>query len=109
MFNQGEMMSSNAPPKWWKVYQQGTVRGNEEAKVFRALARNPKFEWRSVSALATDSGLTKTRVEEILSAYVGLGVVVQKPTNPELWGYWEIVSPELAKSVTKTVSQTDQE
>ena len=52
------------PPKWHNIYS-----GSDEAKFFRVLARNPKFDWRSTGAIAKEAGLTKDKVEEILLKY----------------------------------------
>lgn len=101
--------SSLAPAKWWQVYPQGTQRGSEESKFFRALCRNPKHEWRSAEGLAKETGLTKTRVEEIISDYAAQGMVIQSDKNPEHWGYWEIVKPELAKATFQSITDKDKE
>ena len=85
------------------------MRGNEEAKLFKELARNPKYEWRSVKALAGATKLTEERIEEILSSYESQGIVMRKESNAELWGYWEIVKPELATVGTQSISQKDRD
>jgi hypothetical protein len=102
-------MQKLTPPKWWEVYPQGTARGSEEAKLFRSLCRNPNYVWRSAKALADNTGLSKTRVEEILLHYFQLGVVLQKEDNPELWGYWENVKPELRRATHQTIGEKDKE
>lgn len=77
------------PQKWYKAYPQGTKVGDEEQRFFKALARHPKFDWRSVASIATETGLTKKRVEEIIGKYYKLGMVLQNPKNEDQWGYWE--------------------
>lgn len=77
------------PKKWWQVYPQSTPTGNEEQRFFKALARHPKFDWRSVAAISADSGLPPKRVEEIIAKYFKLGIVLQNPKNEDHWGYWE--------------------
>ena len=54
------------PAHWYDVYPRGSKEGDEEQKVFTSLARNSKWVWRSVSAIAKEVGLSKERVEEIL-------------------------------------------
>lgn len=85
-------MSKIRPKKWTDVYPVGTREGDEEARFFRSLARHPKYEWRSVAALAKESGLTKERVEQVISKYMKMKMVFQNPSNEDHWGYWERVS-----------------
>lgn len=95
-------MSKIRPSKWTDVYPVGTKEGDEEARFFRSLARHPKYDWRSVAALAKESGLSKTRVEQIIAKYFKLNMVFQNPSNEDHWGYWERVShmlPEKYKSM----------
>jgi hypothetical protein len=87
------------PKKWYEVYPYGTKAGDEEAKFFRALARHPKYDWRSVAAIAADANLTKKRVEEIIAKYFAAGMVFQNPKNEEQWGYWELHKKLLPKTV----------
>lgn len=82
-------MSKIRPKKWTDVYPVGTNEGDEEARLFKSLARHPKYEWRSVAALAKESGLSKERVEQILSKYFKMKMVYQNPSNEDHWGYWE--------------------
>jgi hypothetical protein len=96
------------PPKWADVYPQGTMTGDEEQKFFIALARNKKYEWRSVDALVKESKLTKERVEQIISKYFKKGIVVQSPKNDDLWAYWERV-PELLEEDIGTISDKDKD
>lgn len=75
--------------KWYDVYPSGTQAGNEEQKFFIALARHPKYSWRSVSAIAKASGLTEEICERIINKYYKKGIVIQNPKNENHWGYWE--------------------
>lgn len=95
------------PPKWTTVYPHGTKQGDEELKFFISLARNPKFQWRSTSAIAKESGLTKEKVEEIISKYHKKGMVFQNPKNEDQYGYWERV-PEMLPDDKKSISGKDQ-
>lgn len=95
------------PAKWVDVYPQGTPAGNEEQRFFIALARNAKYEWRSVAALAKEANLTEHRVEEILSKYYKKGMVFQSPKNESYWGYWERV-PDMLPDDTGTIAKSDQ-
>lgn len=79
----------HTPPKWVNVYPQGTKEGDEEQRFFIALARDKKYQWRSVSAIAKEANLTQERVEEIIRKYYKRGMVIQNPKNPDNWGYWE--------------------
>lgn len=99
-------MSKKKPPQWYNVYE-----GNDEAKFFRGLNRSSKYTWRSTSALSSESGLSKMRVEEIVLKYLydgknPLGMVLQSPTNEDHWGYWERV-PELLHKTVSSISNED--
>lgn len=92
------------PKKWQDIYPHGTKEGDEEWKFFVALERHKKWDWRSVSALSKETGLTKERVEEIAEKYRKLGLVFQNPKNDDHWGYWERVPhmvPKPVPSITK--------
>lgn len=94
------------PKKWTEMYPVGTLEGDEEARFFRVLARNPKFEWRSTAALSKEANLSKKRVEEIISKYHKLGLVFQNPKNDEHWGYWERV-PHMLPEKKESISNDD--
>lgn len=100
-------MTNQNPPKWHQVYPQGSNAGNEECKFFIALARHPKFAWRSVSAVAKESGLSRKRVEEILNKYFAKGMVFPSPKNEDNWGYWERV-PEMLTPASGSLASKDQ-
>ena len=94
------------PPHWFDIYPQGTKDGDEEAKIFTTLARNPKWNWRSVSSIAKETNLTKERVEEIMYKYMKKGIIFQNPKNEDQWGYWANV-PEMFKKDNRSISQED--
>lgn len=87
------------PPHWYNIYPQGTKAGDEEAKFFKVLARNPKYKWRSTSAIAKEAGLSKKRTEEIVSKYAKIGVVIPSKKNEGTWAYWERVPKTLAQAL----------
>jgi hypothetical protein len=97
----------NKPPKWTQVYPQGTQEGDEEQLVFIALARNPKYDWRSTAAIVKESCLTPERVEQILLKYYNIGMVFQNPKNESSWGYWERV--EYMLEDVPTITDDDQD
>lgn len=94
--------------KWTDVYPKGTKKGDEEQAIFIALARHPKWQWRSVSALSKETGLTKERVEEILYKYWKIGMVFQNPASEDQWGYWERV-PDMVPTNLGSISEADHE
>lgn len=96
------------PKKWTEVYPAGTPAGDEESRFFIALARNPKYDWRSSAALAKEANLSKERTEEIISKYFKKGMVFQNPANEDQWGYWERV-PQMLPKDHKSLAQKDQE
>lgn len=93
-------------PKWTDVYPQGCKAGDEEQDFFIALARNPKWQWRSVAAIAKESGLSKERVEELLNKYWKRGMIFQNPQNDDQWGYWERV-PQMVPDSHHSISDDD--
>jgi hypothetical protein len=96
------------PQKWIDCFPQGTKTGDEEQAFFIAISRNPKYQWRSVAAIAKESGLIPERVEGIIQKYQKKGMVFNNPKNEDQWGYWERV-PEMLPKDVKTLSQQDQE
>lgn len=96
------------PPHWFDVYPQHTREGDEEAKVFTSLARNIKWNWRTVASISKETGLAKERVEEILFKYMKKGMVFQNPKNDDQWGYWVNV-PEMLGGKPKSINQEDLE
>jgi hypothetical protein len=101
----------NKPKKWTEVYPQGTKEGDEEAKFFRCLARNPKYEWRSIAQIVKETGLTRERIEEIIDKYhnnIKPAIVYPHKTNADMWGYWERV-PEVLKKDDRSISEKDQD
>ena len=97
---------ANSPKKWTDVYPQGTKEGDEEQKFFIAMGRNPKYKWRSVVAIATETGLSKERVEEIISKYYKAKMVLQNPKNEDQFGYWERIGAD--PDDDSTIAQKDQ-
>ena len=98
------------PPNWYDVYPQGTKRGDEEAKFFKVLARDPQYKWRSTSAIAKEAGITKQRCEEIISKYVKIGVVIGSKKNENNWAYWERVPKTLAAALDRrSIGQRDKD
>ena len=99
------------PSKWTVVYPYGTTEGDEEAKVFKALARNKKHDWMSTSDIAQKTKLPTARVEEIIDKYVNKvkpPLIYASPTNDDFWGYWERV-PEVLKKDRRTVATKDKD
>jgi len=96
------------PKKWTDVYPQGTLEGDEEARFFRSLARHPKYDWRSTAAIAKESGLSHTRVEQIIAKYLKKHMVFQNPTNEDNWGYWERV-PHMIPDAYQSASDADKD
>lgn len=101
------MSSPKKLQKWWNVIPGGTE-GDEDTKLFIALGRHKKYEWRSADALAKESGLSLQRAEQFLNKYWKLGVVVQKPENEDLWAYWERVPSHVAGD-DSSITDTDQD
>ncbi len=75
--------------KWWQVYAN-----DEEQRIFvgkdgqSGLVRKKQFTWRSIKALAEESGLTEKRTEEIIHKYLKNGEVVIHDSGDK-FAYWE--------------------
>ena len=93
-------------PNWYDVYPRGTKQGDKEEKVFKSLARNKKWKWRSVVALAKESNVPEEEVEKILDKYYKLKVVYQNPNSDTQWAYWTNV-PEMISEKTDSVLDRD--
>lgn len=99
------------PKKWTEVYPYGTKEGDEEAKFFRCLARHPKYDYRSISQMVKDTGLTRERIEEIIDKYANKftpPLVYPHPSNEDHWGYWERCKDQL-KTDKRNISDKDQD
>lgn len=95
------------PPKWYDIYAQGTPHGNEEQKFFIAIARHPKYAWRSIASIAKETGLSKERIEEIIQKYYSEGMLFSHE-NGDKWAYWERV-PELLEEPVSITKQDQEE
>lgn len=101
--------------KWSQVYPQGTKDGDEEQKFFIGLNRKSglvrsNYDWRSTEALVKESGLTRQRVEEIITKYVKLGLIFASPHREDHWGYWErdeVYEKCIENQNTKSISDSD--
>jgi len=98
------------PKKWTEVYPYGTKEGDDEAKFFRALARHPKFDYRSTAAIIKATGLSRQRVEEIVDKYTKVTppLIFLHPTNDDHWGYWERCQDRL-KDDKRDISRKDKD
>ena len=99
------------PKKWTEVYPYGTKEGDEESKFFRALARHPKYDYRSIDALIKASGLSRARIEEIIDKYVNRinpPLLIPHHSNDDHWGYWERCKDRLKKD-KRDISQKDKD
>ncbi len=94
--------------KWYDVYQ-----GNDERAFFvgkdgkSGLVRSI-YNYRSVAAVAKESGLSKARVEQIVSKYLKMGLVVASSDKEDHYAYWGRVSPNLTAGAAPTVAAVDQ-
>lgn len=72
--------------KWTEV-----CHSNEEKLFFVGLSLNPEKPWRSADGLAQELGWPIEKVNALLDRFAQQGIILQHPTNPKLWGYWERV------------------
>jgi len=93
-------------PNWYDIYPRGTKQGDKEERVFKSLARNKKWKWRSVVALAKESNVPEEEVEKILDKYYKLKVVYQNPNSDTQWAYWTNV-PEMISEKIDSVLDRD--
>jgi hypothetical protein len=96
--------------KWWQVYSNDDEKNFFSGKDGKSgLARSQDYDWRTTDALAREAGLTKAKTEQIIDKYHKAGLVIQHQKDPEKWGYWERVAPQLASQTNKSVSDTDKD
>lgn len=101
----------NKPKKWTEVYAYGTKEGDEEAKFFRTLARNPKYNYRSIGQIVVETGLSRERVEEIIDKYVNKvspPLLYAHGKNEDHWGYWERCPDQIDKD-RRDISKKDKD
>jgi hypothetical protein len=98
----------NKPPKWTKIYPQGTQEGDEEQQFFISLSRH-KDKFRSTLAIAQDTNLPEERVEDIIAKYYKLGMVFQNPENENEWVYWERCLEMLDKEIASIAEKDKKE
>ena len=84
----GARSQAEMPRRWLEVSY-----GAEERSVFvgrdgRGGLVHALSAWRTVPALAAESGLAEQRVREILAQYAVQGVVIHQP-QADWWAYWE--------------------
>ena len=98
------------PKKWTEVYPHGTREGDEESRFFKALARHPKYDWRSTGAIVKTSGLSQERVEELIDKYVNYNppLIFSHPKNDGTWGYWERV-PHMLQDDQRDIASKDKD
>lgn len=95
--------------KWWEIYPVGTQAGDDEKKFFVAIARNPLYKYRSVGAIAQETGLTKTRIEEIIEKYHKKGMLYQNDKHTDQWAYWEIIGIDPNINDPKSTADKDKD
>lgn len=99
------------PKKWYEIYDHGTKKGDEEAAVFKCLARHPKYHWRSVAAIVDETKLSEERINEIIDKFANKikpPLIYPHPTNEDHWGYWERDKvKELLDKDDRNISQKD--
>lgn len=64
--------------------------GNEDFQritVFHAMVNHPKYDWRSISALAKETNLSQDIVSGVIGKGLTAGIVIQHPTNQKYWGH----------------------
>lgn len=93
-------------PNWYDVYPKGTKQGDVEEKLFKSLARNKKWKWRSINALAKETGISEEEIEKILDKYYKLKMVYQNPNSDTQWAYWSNV-PDLINRPNESILNHD--
>lgn len=94
--------------KWVNAVNPNTKEGAEEYAFFISLARHAEYAWRSISAMAKETGLTQERIEEIINKFYKKNMVIPHPTNSSHWGYWERVPKNDLPALTSlSVSDKD--
>lgn len=73
--------------KWWEF----TVT-EDESKVFKLLARNPNYKWRSINSILKKLSWTPEKLESVIQPYLNNKMILLlRNDNAMFLGYWEIV------------------
>jgi hypothetical protein len=80
-----------AKKKWHEVYED--ERAFFIGRDGRGGLVRSQYDFRSVEALARESGLTVERVRVIVAKYIADGVIVPSPDKPGFYGYSHRVCP----------------
>lgn len=97
------------PKKWHEVYKNNEERAFFIGKDGKSGLVRSSYQYRSVSALAKESGLTKDRVEQIVNKFLTAGIVFQNENHDDQYGYWERVNPNFQLGGSKTIVAKDQD
>jgi hypothetical protein len=108
VFNTLQRDEKMSMKKWHEVYQGADERNFFIGKDGNSGMVRSKYEFRSVKALAKESGLDQKRTEEIINKYLKMGILVPSPKMADQYGYWLGVAPHLGVDTNQTVAQADQ-
>lgn len=102
-------MSQNVLKEWFQAYSC-----DEELRFFigkdkkSGLVRS-SYDYRSVSALAKEGGLTLEQTEKIVAKFLKMGIVVASTNKDDHYAYWKRVAPDLGKKTKKSVADKDKD
>ena len=86
--------------KWHQIYTDTDELHLFVGKDKRSGLVRSQYDWRSVSSLAKEAGLSVDRTEQLIKKFVKMGVVVHSAKNESHYGYWEKVSPNVNTKTT---------
>jgi len=74
--------------KWWEV-----AATQDELDLFNLLARNPKYDWRSVDSVLKKLQWTPEKFQQVASPFFRTKIIIEKNSKKGfLIGYWERVN-----------------
>ena len=77
--------------KWWEV---ATTR--DEVNLFTSIARNPKYDWRTLNSLLNELGWDKERMDSVMKPFLHNKMILTKQTKKGMSiAYWERVKDEI--------------
>lgn len=77
--------------KWWEI-----ACTQDEVDLFTSIARNPKYDWRSVSGIIKELGWEKEKIDQVLKPFINNRMIIAKQTKKGMSiAYWERIQDEL--------------
>ena len=90
--------------KWWEI-----AATQDEVDLFTCIARNPKFNWRSIAGVAKELEWDKAKIDQVLKPFIQNRMIIAKSNKKGMSiAYWERIKEELEpKLLEKDISDDE--